>query len=534
MVIGLFLVSLLTRFIFLYFGFPSITNDEADYFINSYLLAKTGSDIYSQKFFLTSGILNATSSVPVYLGSLVYHFFDKSVFFGRLPYAIMNSLIPVLFYLILLKLTKNKVFSFIGFTVLNFSPWFSFLSSQSAIDAPTALVFFLLAFYILLTNIKTKIKNSLFIIFSFLSFNSYMGMKTVFLFMVFTALLSKRVFNNERLNLIKILKDLCVSTMIFLLFFLISLKTPSSDFFKSRLKEKVLFLNTAAISKSVDSLRENSKGAKFIRYFLFNKVTVTTNLFLEKYIQTFNPYLLFYKGDSHPIYGTNYYGLFYLLDSIFLVIGLIFFLKLFKNNWLIAIPFIFLLLFSPIAVGIMIDGATISLRAYPMILGYVFFISCGIYYLFFNVLKINKIIAPIVFLIYLIFFLHFFSTYMTTVRYTSADQWHMNEKILMDKITEIKTKTNKKIIVYVNGPRETLLLYLFYKSNDPNSIKKTLSENRLNDNNVYFSADCPQEKITSTIQIIHSERCPINEKIFASRPLFLPESSFSSKYLLLE
>jgi len=53
----LFLISFLTRFVFLYFGYPSVTHDEADYFINSYLLAKTGSDIYNQKFFLTSEII---------------------------------------------------------------------------------------------------------------------------------------------------------------------------------------------------------------------------------------------------------------------------------------------------------------------------------------------------------------------------------------------------------------------------------------------------------------------------------------------
>lgn len=534
MTIILLIISLITRFIFLLSGFPSVTHDEADYFINSYLLAKTGSDIYSQKFFLTSGILNATSGVPVYLGSLTYHFFEKSVITGRLPFAIMNSLIPVLFYLILNKLTKNRIFSLIGFTVLNFSPWFSFMSSLSAIDAPTALTMFLIATYILVTNLKPLFKYLLFLTFLFLSFNSYMGIKTIFLFMVFVALLVKRIYEKEKLMQTKILKDLAISAIIFLTFFFISLNAPSSALFKSRLTDKIFPFNTTLISKNVDYLRDLSKGPQIVRYFLFNKVTVTSSMFFERYLQVFNPHLLFYRGDSHPLYGTYYYGLFYLFDSVFLILGLIFFIKLFKKNNLIAIPFFLLLVLAPIAIGITIDGATISLRGYPMILGFVFFISCGIYYLLNNVLKKEKLIIPIASLVYLFSFIHFFSTYITTIRYTSSDQWHVNDKILMDNIEEIKTKSKKKIIVYVNGPRETMLLYLFYKSNNPQEIKKILSKNILNNNNVYFSDVCPQEKINDAVQIMHSERCPIDSEVFTTRPLFLPESSLSSKYLLLE
>ena len=100
MTLVLFLISFLTRLLFLYFGHPSITHDEADYFLNSYLLTKTGTDIINQKFFLTSGILYATSAIPVYLGSLIFHFFEKSVIVARFPFALLNSFTPVLFYLI--------------------------------------------------------------------------------------------------------------------------------------------------------------------------------------------------------------------------------------------------------------------------------------------------------------------------------------------------------------------------------------------------------------------------------------------------
>lgn len=533
-VIVLFIVSLLTRLLFLYFGFPSVTNDEADYFINSYLLAKTGSDIYGQRFFLTSGILNATSSIPVYLGSFIYHFFEKSTIIGRLPFTIFNSLIPVLFYLILNKLTKNKTFSFIGFTILNFSPWFSFLSVLSAIDAPTALVFYLIGFYVLLTKIKPIYKNILFLIFSFLSFNSYMGIKTIFPFLVVTAFISKRIYEKKRLSIKNIFKDIAVSIVVFVAFFLFSWYAPSSNFFKARMSEKIIPFNSSMLTENVNYLRDLSKGPKVARYFLFNKLTVASGMFLDRYMQVFNPHLLFYRGDSHPLYGTYYYGLFYLFDFIFLISGLFLIKDIFKRNLTIAIPFILLLILTPIAIGITIDGATISLRGYPMILGYAFFIASGIYYFLSLLTKNDKFALLVVFSIYFLSFVHFFYTYKTIIRYASSDQWHVNEKTLMDKIEEIRGKSNKKIYIYVNGPRETMLLYLFYKAGEPNEIKKILSENRLNYKNIYFSDECPQKKLDGFVQIIHSERCPIDEEVFTTRPLFLPETFLSSKYLLLE
>lgn len=531
---ALFIISFLTRLLFLYYGYPSITHDEADYFINSYLLAKTGSDIYDQKIFLTSGILNATSSIPIYLGSTIYFFLEKSVIVGRLPYAIANSLIPVLFFLILLKLTKNRFFSAIGFLVLNFSPWFSYLSAMSAIDAPTSLVFYLLGFFILLTKIKPLYKNILFLIFFFLSFNSYMGIKTIFSFLIIITLISRRIYEKEKITARNIIKDITISVSVFLLFFLISWHAPSSEFFKARMSEKIFFLNSSLLTEKVNYLRNLAQGPKIINYVLFNKATTALNVFSEKYLQVFNPHLLFYRGDSHPLYGTYYYGLFYLIDLLFLVVGIFFSRYIFKTNWLVAIPFIMLLIFSPIAIGITIDGATVSLRGYPMIIGYSFFIACGVYYILLTLVKNKKLILPISIFIYLFSFFHFFLTYRTIIRYASSDQWHINEKILMDKIEEIKNKSDKKIYIYVNGPRETMLLYLFYKVNNPKDIKKNLSENRLNYGNIYFSAECPQQKLDDSIQIMHSERCPIDKKMFTTRPLFSPETFLSSRYLLLE
>ena len=532
--ITLFVISLLTRFVFLFFGFPSLTHDEADYFLNSYLLTKTGSDIFSNKFFLTSGILNATSAIPVYLGSISYYFLEKSVISGRLPYAIFNSLIPVLFYFILFKLTKNKTFSLIGFTVLNFSPWFSYLSAMSSIDAPTALVFYLLAVIVLLAEFRPIAKYSLFTLSMFFSFNSYMGFKTIAFFLIFIALLLKDIFYREKITAKKVVRNVTISLVMFLFFFTLSWISPAGSYFKNRLKAKILPLNTVEISKSVNSLREMSKGPTILRYFIHNKLTYLGGQFIDKYIQAYNPTTIFVKGDTHPLYGTGFIGLFYFFDLVFILVGFYFASHVFKDNYKIVIPFFLIILVTPIALGAMADSSTLSLRGLPLILGYSFFISTGVYFLANYLSKNKKIIILIVFLIYLSSFIYFLALYKTTIRYMSGEQWHMNEKRLLDKVLSEKKFKNRQIYIYVNDPKETMLLYLFYKEKSASKIKSVIGSGKFEVGNITFSDLCPDEKILGSVQIMNSERCPINLKVFTYSDFITPEISKGSKYLLLQ
>ncbi len=163
MLINLFIISLLTRLAFLFFGFPSITHDEADFYLNGYMLSKTGSDIHNNSLFLSSGILSSISPIPVYLSAFFFTFLPKSVMTGRLPFAILNSLIPVLIYYIVDKLTNNKKLSFFTFLVANFSPWLVHVSSQAAFDSPLSFMFYLAAIAALLTKMRSQLKTAFFI-----------------------------------------------------------------------------------------------------------------------------------------------------------------------------------------------------------------------------------------------------------------------------------------------------------------------------------------------------------------------------------
>jgi hypothetical protein len=535
MILVLFLISFLTRLLFLYFGHPSITHDEADYFINSYLLSKTGADIWGNKLFLTSGILNATSAIPIYLGSLIFHFFQKSVVIARLPFALLNSLTPLVFYFIIKKLTNNKIFSLIAFTVLNFSPWFSYLSAQSAFDSPISLLFYLLAFYILLLDFKPVYKYLLFLFFSFLSFNSYMGIKISFPFLIFIALLTEKIYFKKKINFKSISLNLFISLIIFIILFAMTNISPGSAKFQSRLKDKLLPFNMKVISNRVVSERSITNDQSFLKSLIFNKGTVLGSLFLERYVQAFNPYFLFIKGDQHVIYGTNYFGLFYLFDLFLLIMGFYFATTVFKNNKIIVLPFFLIFAAAAIPLGLMVDTPNISIRGYPLILPFVFFIAVGIYQILKLWLKSDKKIILTNSIIYFFSFVIFFIIFQTVIKNASADQWHLTEKQLSQTLAIFKEKNRSKdIVVYVNEPRETLLLYLFYQESNPSQIKKSLLNKNYSIGNLSFSAVCPQEKIDNTIQIIHSQRCPINTDVFTPSVFVSPVNNVSSTFYLLK
>jgi len=515
MIYILYIISFLTRLIFLLHGHPSITHDEADYFINSYLLAKSGTDIFSQRFFLTSGILNSTSGVLVYIGSIFFNFFGKSIFTGRLPYAILNSLIPVLFYQIINKLTKNKILSLIGFFVLNFSPWFAYLSAMSAFDSPIALTFYLLSFYILLIDIKPKLKYFLFIIFSFLSFNSYMGIKTIFPLLLTLALVTKDIYEKKKINIFLIIKKFFISLFIFLMFFFSLYLFPGSKFFQSRLNEKILPLNLQTLTGKVNFDRSLSAGPKILISALHNKITAYIVTSLEKYVLAFNPLYLFIKGDPHPIYGTNYFGLFYLLDGIFLIVGLININKIFKNNLLAPILFIFLFIISPIPNVLMIDSANIAVRALPIILPYSFFIAVGLYSFLDYLIKNKKYIIPCSFLLYFVSFLSFLFVFGITIKSASAEQWHRPEKDIIEKIVTLKDRY-KNIYIFNGEPKETILLYDFYNLTNEKKIRKNL--NLINGqyviNNVIISSNCNFPSLDKmNLYLIKVGHCEIDKRM---------------------
>lgn len=468
--LGLFFISLISRMFFLFGGFPSITHDEADFYLNSYVLIKTGSDLNGHSFFTTSGFISAASSVPIYINSLFFKIFPKNIFSSRLPFAILNSLIPVFIYLIVKKITKKRKLSLIVFLIANFSPWLSYLSSQAAFDAPLALMFYLASVYFLISIDNSFLKYGLFALASFFSFNSYMGIKSNFIFLIFTAFFIERTVSGQKISWQKIAKDLLMSGVISIVFILFIYLTPGKEILNGRLKNDLILVNNPYLSNQVWYERLTSQAPGIINKIAYNKITVATNFALRKYFMAFDPNILFVKGDPHPIYGTNYFGLFYLWEIVLIIIGIVKFQDIFKkDSRRILLPFLLLLIAAPIPNALQVYESTIALRGFILIVPYSFLIGIGLYWL----CQKYKIRLRYISFFYLLAFLFFFLVFQYKIKVVSGEQWHISEKILITKLS-LEKKDYKKIFVYTNEPKGTTMLYDFYQEKDGNKIKMSL------------------------------------------------------------
>lgn len=512
MLIKLFLISLLTRLAFLFFGFPSITHDEADFYLNGYMLSKTGSDIHNNSLFLSSGILSSISPIPVYISALFFTFLPKTIITGRLPFAILNSLIPVLIYYIINKLTSNKKLAFFTFLVANFSPWLVHVSSQAAFDSPLSFMFYLAATASLLSNIRPKLKTALFISLMFLSFNSYMGIKVSFFFLVLIAFVIKGIYERKKLDIFFWGKPFFYSLLVFVSFMALVFVAPGNNSFRSRIGREILLFDKGTFEHTVWYERYVMKTPEIIKKFVSNKATVFTSMFIDKYLVSFDPRILFFKGDPHPLYGTYYFGLFYLFEFAFLILGFFKAQEILGKKVTALLPFFLLLLVSPIPVGLSTSAdVTFIFRAYPLLLPFSFLIALGGYYLislfkkYFYVLSIG---------LYLIAFGYFFFIYQVKIKAFSSEQWHYSQKILSDRIEKLRNEYDK-VYVFTNEPRENTLLYNYYQARNGNLIKKSITQATDRDfeiENVYIRERCPIEKLDErNFYIIKRDVCDIRK-----------------------
>lgn len=464
----LFVLSLAVRLYFLFFGFPTITNDEADYYLTSYLFARTGSDQFGHTVFFSSGFLNAISSVPVYIGALLFKVISiKSILLARLPFALLNSLTPVLFFALIYFFSSNVLFSLLGFAIMNFSPWFSHLSATAAFDSPLSLLFFLAAVNCLCYVKKPSwLKYSSFIFFNFLAFNSYMGFKTIFPLLSLAFLLLYFFTKNNSLSTRQVVLSIVLSSFLFISFFFISFKSPGGNLFEGRALKTIVFFNKGLIANEVWYANLTTEN-KIVRKLFNNSVVSPLQMFFSKYANAFNPAIYFF-AEPHVIYGLRIMGPFFVIDAIFFVIGLLFGFRTLSKK--IKFLILSLLLIGPIPTALQIEGITISLRGIFLLPAFSLVIATGYYFLMKKIK--NKFLYLTLFLLFCFNFFSFLALYQSRIKIISAESWGGSQKLVIQDLNKYK---ENKIHIYVNEGKSFLMLYGMYNEVlSPQALKSEL------------------------------------------------------------
>ncbi|OGD63397.1 hypothetical protein A2160_02885 [Candidatus Beckwithbacteria bacterium RBG_13_42_9] len=141
-------------------NFPAcLHRDEVQFGYNAYSLLKTGRDEWGQ-FLPTHFRYNGEYHVPVvfYLIASVMFFTGPTDLSIRLPAIIIGSLIPILAYLLIKEIFKDKKLALIFALLLSFNPWEVINARASGEISIISLFLGILGFYLLSVFIRNKHK----------------------------------------------------------------------------------------------------------------------------------------------------------------------------------------------------------------------------------------------------------------------------------------------------------------------------------------------------------------------------------------
>jgi 4-amino-4-deoxy-L-arabinose transferase-like glycosyltransferase len=354
-----------------------------------------------------------------------------------------------LIYLITRTLFNKNAGLAAGF-VMAVNPW-SIYMGRTAYESTPAIFLFLLSFYMFLV---LKGRHILFTIpVLFLAFYSYVATKVSFLPFVILVVLFSYFFVNKR----KYKREYLIvfaSCLLLVVVFAFAVFTTKGQ---SRAGE-LINLNAFQISDEVNYVRKVSIENPLTSVFE-NKITVFSRIVLTKLFKSFSFDYLFIYGDQ--FYSILRHGFFYVLDALFLVLGVAYIFAKRKST--------FFLLFFLLLAGVLpqllysarVDNFSIHLALvfgiFPIIIG------VGIWETI-NLIK-NKIYFRVSFLItgvlYLFLVLNFLNIYFYQFPMRGYFDFHVR---LLSKYAALASSQGKEVTIYSPSAPDIFKKYLFYSN----------------------------------------------------------------------
>ncbi|NMC36433.1 hypothetical protein GYA49_05315 [Candidatus Beckwithbacteria bacterium] len=471
-----------------------ITHDQLDYIINAKAIFLTGSDLtQTWNFFSLTGIKTAETVISELLPTILALFigpFKFSLFSARLPFVLANICLIYVVYLISKKLI-NRNTALVTALFLAINPW-AIHFSRSPFESLVALTFYLTGVYLILKLSSWKMLYAfpLFI----LGFFSYHALKIIFLPLLLVTLVYKFLQKKQDKKPFIALFSLGILVIVF---FIVSLKFQAAA---SRIGE-VSFLSPEIYQKAQESVyQERSLALPSQLNTLFsNKATYYLKDSIIKYLNAFSPSLLFLTGENSGIgaYTNWHHGLFYYIDFVFLVLGL---LTLYHKHKKSGIFLFALALISPLPTAVS-NNNLYTLRSALLFPILTVFIAYGI--LFFIQSAKNKLKPVLIVgltLIYLLSFINFYHIYFIAYPVYGSEGFLLSKRILSSYLIRSKTKA-KNIFISDTPIRPLFEQYLFYDNalNSKDAVRKVAKS--INNNqfipfeNMHFSNNCLNKDI---------------------------------------
>ena len=407
-------------------GIPSsVYWDEASIGYNAYSVLTTGKDEWGE-FMPLHFRAFGEFKLPVYIYSVTASefIFGLTPLAVRLPAVIFGLLSIIGLYLLVLKLTSNKLLSLISSFLFAISSWF-FIFSRTGYEAVAGLSFFIWATYFGILSFKKKwffIFSTLFFILSYYSYNSF--------------------------------RVLTPFVLIPLLVF---------SFYKKKFAEVLISIIILAVS-IIPIYKLYTKDSGLSRL----QTVGTKSSIISNYIKNFSPEFLFVKGDSNPRSQIPGNGELYYLDAMFLLLGILYILKS-KNYKFYAI--LGILLIAPIPAAITKENPH-ALRA--ILMSPILSVICamGIYYFSSFFTKNKNILLTIIIVFYVLTFEGYIYKFGTEYNNLSRSAWQYEYKQIFE---------NQKEGCVSDEFAQPYIFALFYHKVDPYYFRQTKILNKVSD-----------------------------------------------------
>lgn len=489
-------LSLSLRLIFLNNVQTGISHDEIDFIINAKAVLYRFSDITGQWFPFSLTTIPHEQAKSEFLYVLLAPFigpFHFSLFLAKLPFALANTGLVIVLYLLIKKLLGQKNALFVGI-VCAFNPWMLFVA-RTAYEAPVAVFFYILSFYLLIILRNWKILYVMIPL--FLGFTSYMGTKLIFI--PFWLLIAGYTW-------LYIYKKKYTTQLLLLSIFVFAL---SSYFFFSILHQATGYriseinspYNPAVISQ-VNLERRQSLMSLFTNLFV-NKWTILIEQSIERYFQAFSNNLLFLYSDPVGILSFFQHGFFYAIDAVFIFIG---FINLYIKQKRVFFLFILLLLLAPLPAVVDNLNLTFVLRSALLFPFLMIFSGLGFSALWEYCNKTKNILLLCAVIIICAVSLSNF-LYLLFFRYPvyNSEAFLFSSRELARYIVLAK-QNNEAITILTPEDRSLFKEYIFYSNSyqisSQKEMEKIFKTNIYSYNNVSFSSCKSMPKLTKDQLII--------------------------------
>lgn len=396
---------------------PGATYDEMVYVAEAQIILKYGTDVSGEwrpwQLLPSKTLYSELTSSALIPGFLIFP--NNPVLASKLVPTIMGSAIPILLALIVYYFIRKKSFLFCTALVASLNPWI-FQFSRMGFDSLFSSFFYLLGIVFLLYFGQWK--KLLAIIPLFLGFFQYQGHKVIIiplLMLLYFSFLLKDWTELKQKQFKKVfLKNLPVLIiLIFFIFLSINYAMRLSSSLAAERISEITFINQDELSNSVIEQRKLAFASPLNKIFT-NKLTVYASTIFRKLLKSFDPYILFLRGDlSVDTFALNDYGFFHPVDLILFALFLLLIVQAFANYKYLILFFLSFILLGTLPTLVKSDSVWITFRNAFALFGLVMIAGIGLTLLIeqFKSKKMRYLIIAVYIIMSSPFFYKYFISY---------------------------------------------------------------------------------------------------------------------------